>query len=309
MIRYLTDKEIDPEKWDACVEQATNGFVYACTDCLSTMTSRWSALILDDYEAIFPLPWRKKWGIKYVYPPAFTQQLGLISRTKTSPALLDEFIKSLSQHFRFADMNLNEENLELKINHIRRKNYLLHLNQSYELLEASFSRSAKRNITKAKTAGISIKDNIDLHEIVNIHYSRFIHKIAASKEDYGRLAKWLTLLSNKNSLFVIGAYDPYGTLLAGSIFIRFKERLTFILNGNTEKSMECGATHLLMDHCIRKHAGTGLILDFEGSDNPDFARFYEQYGAHAVHYPFVRINNLPFFFRSFKRDASSTLLI
>ncbi len=307
MIRYLTDKEIDFVKWDECVKESSEGLVYASSDCLSTMAKRWSGLVLDDYKAVFPLPWKKKIGIRYVYPPAFTQQFGLIARDSKDLTHLNSFLQKVEQIFNLADMNLNEMNPHPAAPHVNRKNYLLNLTDTYEHLEKSFSRSAKRNIDKALLAGISIKEQIDFKEVIHVHQSRFGNIIHANSEDYQRLESWLTLLYNKDMLYVPGAFDVEGRLIAGSIFILFKNRLTFILNGNTEKSLSTGATHLLLANCIRKYSASGLTLDFEGSDNTDFARFYEQYGAHPVSYPFVRINKLPFILRWIKQDVSFVL--
>ena len=307
MIRYLTDKEIDFIKWDECVKNSINGHVYACSDCLSTMTVRWSGLVLDDYRAIFPLPWKKKFGMAYVYPPAFTQQFGLIAKDHADLQLLNDFLQAISQHFPLADMNLNEGNVDPDAPHVNRKNYLLDLSASYEKLESAFSRSAKRNIEKAILEGITISEQIDFKEVIGIHQSRFRHVINADKEDYSRLEKWLQLLSEKDMLYTPGAFDKEGNLIAGSVFIRYKNRLTFILNGNTEKSLLNGATHLLLSRCIHAFSASNLILDFEGSDNPDFARFYEQYNAHPALYPFVRINRLPFFLRWIKQDVSNVI--
>ncbi len=40
---------------------------------------QWDALVLDDYQAVMPLTWRSKFGIRYLYQPAFTQQTGIFS--------------------------------------------------------------------------------------------------------------------------------------------------------------------------------------------------------------------------------------
>jgi hypothetical protein len=58
----------------------------------------------------------------------------------------------------------------------------------------------------------------------------------------------------------------------------------------------------LKDHVIRRFAASNLTMDFEGSDNPAFARFYEQFGANCVeYYPAVYRNKLPWPFRLFKK--------
>ena len=77
MIKYFLHNKIDLVKWDSCIDQSLNGIVYAKSYYLNNMSPDWNALILGDYEAVMPVTWRKKWQIKYLAQPAFTQQLGL----------------------------------------------------------------------------------------------------------------------------------------------------------------------------------------------------------------------------------------
>ena len=65
MINYKRHKEIDFKKWDNCIESAINRNIYATTWYLDLVCKNWDALILNDYEAVMPLPWNKKWGVKY----------------------------------------------------------------------------------------------------------------------------------------------------------------------------------------------------------------------------------------------------
>lgn len=76
MIRYLKNNEIDVKKWDACVEQSPNGLLYASSFFLNNLCM-WDALVLNDYEAVMPLPKRKKWGVEYIYNPAYAAQCGV----------------------------------------------------------------------------------------------------------------------------------------------------------------------------------------------------------------------------------------
>ena len=86
-VQYLSYQQIDKQKWDACIDDTQNGLVYAYTFYLDGMAKHWDALVLDDYEAVMPLPWNKKFGIGYLYTPPFIQQLGIFSKTKVSDAI------------------------------------------------------------------------------------------------------------------------------------------------------------------------------------------------------------------------------
>lgn len=88
-IVHLTYDEIDRKKWDACIRQSLNGLIYAETVYLDHMAVNWDGLVLGDYEAVMPLTWKKKWGIKYLYQPAFFQQGGIFSSKKLNKVSID----------------------------------------------------------------------------------------------------------------------------------------------------------------------------------------------------------------------------
>ena len=167
------------------------------------------------------------------------------------------------------------------------------LSANYEVLRRQFSRSALRNLKKAENSGITIQ-NLHLPDpIVDLHRKRFKDRIGTKAADYEKLLVWLHGIKDSNMLHCIGAFDNQDSLIAGSLFILYKDRITFLLNGNSTESLNNGATHALLNHCIQTFAGRPLLLDFEGSDFTEFARFYEQYGARPEYYPFVKLNRLP----------------
>lgn len=293
-IAYYKYNEINKDKWDRCVRESYNGLIYSTSLYLDHMAGQWDALVFNNYEAVMPLPWRKKWGIQYVYPPAFTQQLGVSSLVTETTGIIGEFLNAIPAKFRYVEMNFNATNLLDDQNFIGRKNYILSLQGNHDQLTQAFSRSAKRNILKANKCGIHVEENTRAESIIELHRNRFKDNIGVSARDYERFNALVTELLLIKKCYCIGARDNAGNLIAGSIYTIFKNRITFIINGNTPESLENGATHLLMDFTIKKFCNASFILDFEGSDQPSFTRFYEQYGARAETYFFLRQNKLPF---------------
>jgi len=43
------------------------------------VAENWDALVEDDYTAVMPLPWKKKYSFRYVYQPLNCQQLGIFT--------------------------------------------------------------------------------------------------------------------------------------------------------------------------------------------------------------------------------------
>lgn len=300
-IKYLKHIDIDKNKWDDCIVNSCNGLIYNTSVYLNCMATNWDGLVMDDYAVVMPLPFRKKYGIYYIYPPAFSQQMGITGLQEITPEIIQAFLKSIPAKFQYVEMNFNVSNLFQFANEKKRENYILQLFSSFKILEKNFSRSALRNIKKANHENIYIKENVAFEEIIQIHRCRFKDKVGANAADYKRLEKLFIALQKTNSIYTIGAYNPTGALIGGSIYFMFKKRITFIVNGNTNESLKNGATHLLMYNSIKKFSGKDLIFDFEGSDFKDFVRFYQQYGATAEIYKLVKINNLPWPLSLFKK--------
>ena len=81
-MEFLKRNQIDEKKWNDCVLKSSNGLVYALTWFLDGLAMNWCAYVREDkgcYVSVFPVPYKRKFGIKYVYTPFFIQQLGLFS--------------------------------------------------------------------------------------------------------------------------------------------------------------------------------------------------------------------------------------
>ena len=60
MISYQTHLELDFDKWDTCIAQAEHSLIYGFSWYLDAICDDWDGLVMNDYEAVFPLPKRKK---------------------------------------------------------------------------------------------------------------------------------------------------------------------------------------------------------------------------------------------------------
>jgi hypothetical protein len=299
-IRYIARKDLDVQKWDDCIAKSANGLIYATSVYLDAM-SNWDALVMNDYHAVMPLTYGRKYWFYYLYQPAFIQQLGVFSQDAAEAAVCNMFLQAIPDKFRFWDIQLNHGNSVTGYFAPDRINYLLPLERDYESLRAGYSRSANRNIQKASEYDLSVSTDIHPSQVIGIHKQRFQEQIRISDDDYRRFEQLVLTLQSGGRANVYGVYMA-NELVASSIYLQFKDRLTFILNGNSFKGLQIGASHFLKDFVIRSFAGHRLTMDFEGSDFRSFARFYEQFGSKTVEtYPALRVNRLPFPFSLFKR--------
>ena len=82
MIQHLKHDQIDKWKWDETIKHSFNGTIYAYSWYLDIVCPGWEALIKNDHEYVMPLTAGKKYGVDYIYPPFFSQQLGIFSNSK-----------------------------------------------------------------------------------------------------------------------------------------------------------------------------------------------------------------------------------
>ncbi|RYZ38860.1 MAG: hypothetical protein EOP49_30670 [Sphingobacteriales bacterium] len=92
-----------------------------------------------------------------------------------------------------------------------------------------------------------------------------------------------------------------GELLCAAILLKTKNRIILNVSVTTARGREQRANHFLLDKLIRELAGSGLLLDFEGSDVPGIASFYKTFGSVDQPYYFFRYNKLPYFLKAFKK--------
>jgi hypothetical protein len=278
-IQYLERNQIDSARWDNCIFHSFNGTIYCTSKYLDIMTANsWSAIVMGDYEIVLPLPRKKKWWIEYIYSPFFTQQMGIISLNKTDLILEEKIVSYIPEKFKHISINLNATNLISK-NIIVRKNHILNLYRTYDDIRRDYSRSAKRNIAKANLNGITVTEKLNCKEVMKLHQMRFKNEIGLSENDYQKFLLLMSWMQQHQQGLAFGALDKHGKLIASSFYLLYKNRLTFILNGNLPESLETGATHLLKDYVIQKFSSQNLLMDFEGSNTASFARFYKQFGA------------------------------
>ena len=64
-IKYLSREELDDVKYNNCITESKQALLYGYTWYLDIVCDRWDVLVLDDYVAVMPVPWRKKYGIKF----------------------------------------------------------------------------------------------------------------------------------------------------------------------------------------------------------------------------------------------------
>ena len=294
MIQYLQHNQINLTKWDATIAECGN--IYAYSWYLDIVHPGWEALVEDDYQSVMPLTGGKKFGVNYLYQPYFVQQLGVFSRQPLSSEKTEAFLKAIPSKYRFAEIRLNESNiLSERFEGIEyHRNVILYLDRDYNSIRENYHTNTKRNLAKAEENNLQLIFNVIPYHVVAL----FRDNRGATIErwgdtEYGTLISLGKTAQNRNSAYILGVNEKGdGEILCAALFMKANGRITFLFSGLNEKGKERQAMTYLLDQVIRKYANQPFILDFEGSDDENLARFYLGFGGVEAQYPSYSFNRL-----------------
>lgn len=303
MISCCTRKEIDEHKWNGCVQRAACRLPYGFCWYLDCVSDQWDGLVYNDYEAVFPLVWERRFLIHYLFQPLFTQQLGVFSPNRPDEALVKSLLDAIPPRFRFIEINLNYMN---PVRHdgfeiSPRINLYLDLGLPYEKLFHDFHENARRNIHKAEKKNLHVSDTIKPEIIIEFFKTNTGIKIPEIGEyNYEHLRQLMEAALHRRMGAALGVFDEKDNLYATGFFIISESRIINLLPSIDDEGKQAGAGFFMVDYIVRKYAGSGKVFDFEGSMIPSIARFYKSFGAREQTYWRLRRNNLPWLLRWMK---------
>jgi hypothetical protein len=299
-ISYVKRNDINTSKWDGCINRSVNGIVYAFSWYLDIVCDDWDALIADDYSAVFPLPYKTKYGIKYIYQPFFTQQLGVFSTWSISNDLVNQFLNAIPDDFRLIALNLNTF---IKVDYPKAKvlprvTYHLDLIEPYSALVARYSTNNKRNIFKAIAYNITVVKGLSAFSLIELKKQNA--KVPLKQSHYDVLTKLITQSVGNGVGELYGAYTDKNELCAGALFLKSNGKVIYLLASTNQEGKDTRAMFALVDFFINQNSESPLVLDFEGSNIESIARFYAGFGASPCEYSHMVINRLPWYLKLFK---------
>lgn len=287
-IRHLKREEIDTSRWDKCIDEAENGLIYSYSFYLDAMCDHWDALIFGDYEAVMPLPWRKKWGLKYVYQAAFIQRLGVFGNNLED--VLNAFYKHATKKYLLVHYNVSNPSTTVVQ---ERRNFFIDLTQSYEQIRSFYSNEAMRNIHKAISRGCVFTTNISSEDVIKLFKQTYGDKNSSTSEvAYQKLDKLLNQAKNYNKIELVGVADENNNIIQSAAILKDNKRLYYVIGAPTKIGREKRATYFLIDHLLKINAGTNRLFDFEGSDLPNVASFYKKFGPQTEYYFEIKVGRL-----------------
>lgn len=298
MIRYVKNETIDRGKYDRCIGMDPLGLVYAYSWYLNTVCEDWDALVLDDYAAVWPLPSRRKFGLKYFYRPFAVQQLGIFSGEPLDEKVILAFVTEMQKHCIYADVYLNEDQVVgldplKKVSDTLNTNLILDLNVSYREIYHGYNQSTRRNIKKASKSNLQLFEHDDPNALIEIFKQNRGASLNLKEEFFRNIEKTMYRCLHNNTGKVWTVYGSHNSICAGAFIVETERRHTLLFTALTEQGKELSAMHYLLNEYIIYHSATPKLFDFEGSNLKSLARFYGGFGAVKKHYQGLQYNNLP----------------
>ena len=272
MIKLYANNEIDKRKWDICVADSQNGLIYAYAWYLDIVSPNWSALIKEDYKAIFPLPIKKKLGISYISQPLFTQKLGLFSVNDLED--VKSFLKAIPKKVWIRSLQIHNQLDNAK----PKDNFELDISDDVEEVRKKYSQNVKRNLKKTVQHDLQIKkcESSALIQLFKENKGKEVAEL--NSKAYSTLLELLDKIQQKEKGNCLGVYKE-GKLISAAFFTNCLKKSVFLFSASNKTAKEIGANHFLIDTYIENFKKDSLILDFEGSMIPSLARFYASFGA------------------------------
>ena len=298
-IDILPSHKIDKEKWDACIDRSSNSLMYAHTYYLDQLADNWHGIVVDDYSCVMPVPWRKKFGIRYCYDVPFIQQLGYF---KTSEIDHTKLAVAFLQFIQYGDYNFNYSNSPVAdLKGVKTAtNFIIDLADK-ETINNNFTKSFVQSLHNSSqhhlsylpvTAGEAIEMYRDLYgsDLKNI-----------SEADYKNLYQLAEFLTLQDKCVARKIINKNGDILSVVLLLKDEKRLYNIINAVSQEGRRTEANYFLYAQIFNEFAGKGLLFDLEGSELPGVKSFYKKLGAVDQPYYHMHINNLPFPLKLFKR--------
>ncbi|GEM50885.1 hypothetical protein [Empedobacter brevis] len=282
MIKRISRKKLDVDKYTECLSKSVNYRIYAEVWYLDTLVeNNWDCYVLNDYEAIMPLPFVKKFGIKFITQPIYCQQLGVFHQKNLSKEIFKKFEKKLHRNLVRA-YSFNEENTEMFEPKGKLKvNYILDLNQSYEKIFNNYSSNRRKELRRTSRMELIINEINNLKNFQTLKNAYAYINIHKLEDKYSLIFEYLI---NREQLKIYDIYTKEKVLLGSQAILFSKNRIICFSFARNKKEEKHNTSAYILDHIIKKNNNTSLIFDFEGSMIPSIGKFMEGYSPKKKFY-------------------------
>ncbi len=285
MIQYVKRNQLDDDKYNACISASLQSRIYAYTWYLDIVADSWSVLVLNDYQAVMPLPRCRRFMIQYISQPFFTQQLGVFSKENIPTESIEQFISNIPKFFLKIALQFNSGNHFFNDKIEIKNNFILDLNENYNVLYKRFSKGRKHAIQQGMKKELIIEE-VAFKEVLILSKENYSFKEVSEKE-YQKLRKLVEVAKKRNQAIIMGVKKE-NKLIGGAVFLLDTKRVVYLFSAISQKGKELQVGSFLLNAIIHEHSNSKKMLDFEGSMTPSIASFFKSFGAEIETYSLLK---------------------
>ena len=297
MIRIIKRRDLDLQKYDSCIYESLQSRIFAFSWYLDVTVEHWQVAVLNDYEAVMPLPVRQKFGISYVYPPFWILELGIFSKGPMDESV---FIEKIKGEFRWIELRLNSSNtfdfdpdVGLKMQYQQ-----LLLSDTFDQIQNSYRKDRKKDLRKASKAGLVEKWDDKPENLIEL-FKNTIGKRTPDilARDYHKLKMIIKECYNRKAGRILSIYDQNTQLVASAFIIFHQKTCTILVSATDFNQRNNGANTFLIDTLLGHYQHQFEFFNFGGSSIQSVGEYFKSFGATTVEYQFVSWKKHPKLFK------------
>ena len=297
-IDIIPSYKIDKHKWDDCIYKSGNSLIYDQSYYLEAMADNWHGIVVNDYECVMPVAWRKKLGMRYCYDVPFIQQLGYFNTT--AEINHTQLMESFFSFIKYGHYNFNYSNNAIaESSGVKTAtNFIVDL--TGKDIADNFTKSFKQSLQN------SLKYHLEYIETatgepIEMHKELYNNKVRMYRRgDHINFMRLAEELSGSGKCFARKIINKEGHTLSIVLLLKDERRLYNMINVTNDEGRKKEANYFLYAQLFDEFAGNGLLFDLEGSELAGVKSFYKKFGAANQPYYRMSINNLPFPLKLFK---------
>ena len=261
MIKRIPRHHLNIKKYTACLNQSVNYRIYAEFWYLDVLTNQeWDCFVYKDYEAVMPIPYQKKLGIKFIAQPIYCQQLGIFHSENLSEEVIHQFYKKFKTNL-VRGYHFNEENQAILKLSNQKINQVIHLNTIDDLYIQKLRKDRKAELKKGLPTSFQIQESTIDKSFIKLLKSNYqevekelaLPQLCKLAEEIQKIQKGITLNLVKE-----------GEVVASNFYLNSGNRIIQLCN-SSKSDLGFNTNTFLVDYMVRKYKGKPMIYDFEGS--------------------------------------------
>ena len=275
--------------------------IYGYSWYLDIVCDRWGVFVLNDYEAVMPVPWRRKLFIKYAYHPFWLGALGIYSKVIEDE---NEFLIELFSQFKKVKTYSNKDNAFSMFEAYQQEiqTQVLDLNNGYSGLSSAYKSNRRKELFRANKSSLTVIWNDEPENLISLYKTSAAKRLKKKKEkDYEKLLKLMKLSISKKQGEVISVYDEKHNHLASGFFVEYKNQVTMLVSTFDYKNRKKEADTKLIDCAVQKYSNEFSLFDFGISTHPKITDFYKGFGVENEVFTQLKQNRLSWGLKLFVR--------